>query len=242
MIALNNKLINRIIKNSIPVIENKINIIKQDINEITNFSSMLEVVNINKIDELEDNLDILYMINAYEIVANTNDYSFCKCPQCNHDNCMHYHKEYQRNIIFHIMGYEIIAKISIVVLECKFCKDTNKGKQHFHALLPDYIFPYHIFSSNIIINALYDRIIKNIKIEIIIEKLRISHQLFYKWLRGLKKYLLTSSIILATQSNIKDILNKIIENKDEFLYLFYKEYRHPYFLFKLTCVPLAIMP
>lgn len=242
MIAFNNKIINRIIKKFIPVIENKINKIKQDINEINNFSSKLEVVSINKIDETEDNFDILYIINAYENITNTNDYSFCECPQCNHNNCMHYHKEYQRNIIFHIGGYEIIAKINIVVLECNFCKEVNKGKQHFHALLPDYIFPYHIFSSNIIIKALSDRVIKNIKIEIIIEKLNISHQLFYKWLRGLKKYLLTSSIILATQINIKDILNKLIENKDEFLYLFYKEYHHPYFLFKLTCVPLVIIP
>ena len=76
MIALNNKLINRIIKNSIPVIENKINIIKQDINEITNFSSMLEVVSINKTDKTEDNFNILYIINAHQIIANTNDYSF----------------------------------------------------------------------------------------------------------------------------------------------------------------------
>lgn len=185
MIALNNKIINNNIQNLFQKFESNVNEIKKDIENIKNFSDVLEVVSINKLDKNTDNdINTLYYIKAYEYELLTNDHSSYRCPLCKKDNTLSFHKTYTRNIILHINGYEVIARFTMIVLECSHCKEFNKGKQHFHALIPDFIFPYHIFSSNIIIKTLIDRFINKLKIEQILEKVKISHQLYYKWLNG----------------------------------------------------------
>ena len=124
--------------------------------------------------------------------------------------------------------------------ECKHCKETN-AKQKYHALLPEFILPYHIYEASTIINAINDYF-NNVKINEIIEKKQITHKLFYDWLRGLKKYVLSSSVILKIKDDIKEVVTCIIENKFIFLNNFYDNYQHPFFLFKITCVPLCIIP
>lgn len=242
MIAFNSKKVNILSKNDIKKYENDINKIHENINNITSYSKLIEVTNITKTNNQESDEAFLYYLKKYEEEIIINSYSDYKCPQCNHDNCLHFHKMYPRDLIVIVDGYEITMKIFIVVLECNFCKKNNKGKQHYHALLPDFLFPYHIYSSKIIIDALSDRIIKELKLSIIIDQINITHQLFYKWLRELKEYLISSSIILKVKVEFKEILTKINLNRHLFYYLFYENYKHPFFLFRLTCVPLALIP
>lgn len=222
-------------------VDNIIPTIKQDINSLRNFSNILEIESIHKIDDISTSFDILYFIKAYEVTVQMNDFDDIQCPLCKHKYTFCYHKQYIRDIIFYVNQYEITAKIHITVLECSFCKQ-NKETQHFHALLPDFIFPYHIYSGTLILNCLYERLIQKTKIQLIIEKLNISHQLFYKWLRGFKKYNVSSSTILGTEINIKQIIIEIHSNLYSFLNKFYQTYYHPFFLFKVTCIPLVIMP
>lgn len=74
------------------------------------------------------------------------------------------------------------------------------------------------------------------------ESKRISHQLLYKWLNGLSAYRIVSSIILSISGNLKDILSLINKDRFNFYQMFFDKYDHPFFLFRETCVPLAIMP
>lgn len=218
--------------------DNKILI--ENITNIDKFSNILEIISINEINYSTES-SILNDIKDYENYAISNDFKDLKCPLCKHDNVLHYHKEYQRNITFNIDNYEVNAKISITVLECSYCKN-NTDKQHFHALLPIFIFPYHIYSESFILDVLNDRLINNKKIEEIIETRKISHQLFYKWLRGLKKYSVSASTILEIKAEITDIIKYIKKDPYLFLFQFFDNYYHPFFLFRLTCVPLVINP
>lgn len=241
MISLNNLIIKDNLIVSISKYQKDINKLFDNINDIYDFSSILEIISINKVNNKFNNSNILLYIKAYENITNSNDFNFCNCPNCKH-NSMKFYKSYQRNIIFYFNEYEIVAKISLTVLECSFCKQDKKYlKQHFHTLLPDFIFPYHIYSSDIILDTLTDRFINNIKINIILKERRISHQLFYTWIKGFKRYSLSSSIILSTESKLIDIISKINNNRDLFLYQFYQQFFHPFFLFRLTCVNLCII-
>lgn len=244
MITLNLKDVKSIIINNYNNFCDKISIVKNSVEKIEEFSKFLTITSISKIDEgnSKSNKLFLFMILVYEIIFTLNCYSSYKCPQCKQKNCMHFHKLYKRNVIFKFNGYLIEAKFSIIVLECSFCKGSKKHKQHYHSLFPHIIFPYHIYSSEIIIDTLVDKIINEVKINKIMESKRISHQLLYKWLNELSIYKVTSSIILSISGNLKDILSLINKDRFNFYQMFFDKYDHPFFLFKETCVPLAIMP
>ena len=243
MIALNNKIIKQYLQKSYKNYRNDVEKVKINIENIRDFSNILEVESINKLNVSSQNdTSILYYIKVYESLLTVNDYSNFKCPLCKKDHTLSFHKTYERNIILHLNGYEVIAKISLIVLECAYCKEYNRNSQHYHAIIPDYIFPYHIYSSNIIMNCLIEHYLNELTIKQIIEQANISHQLYYKWLNELKKYLVVSSVILKTKANIKEILTEIKSRLEELQYNFYQSYNHPYFLFKETCVPLIIMP
>ena len=243
MIALNNKIIKQYLQKSYKNYRNDVEKVKINIENIRDFSNILEVESINKLNVSSQNdTSILYYIKVYESLLTINDYSNFKCPLCKKDHTLSFHKTYERNIILHLNGYEVIAKISLIVLECAYCKEYNRNSQHYHAIIPDYIFPYHIYSSNIIMNCLIEHYLKELTINQIIEQANISHQLYYKWLNEFNKYLVVSSVILKTKANIKEILIEIKSRLEELQYNFYQSYNHPYFLFKETCVPLIIMP
>lgn len=241
MITYNTEKIKSNLTKSIEAVDKVISTIKYNIHSLKDFSSILHVQSIRKVDNVSASFDILYLIKAYEISIQMNDFDNLKCPLCRHKYAFCYHKEYTRNIIFYVDQYEITAKIYITVLECSFCKQCQEA-QHFHAILPDFIFPYHIYSSILILGCLYERLIEKAKIETIIEKRNISHQLFYKWLRGLEQYKLSSSTILGIEADIKLLIVNINNNPYSFLNQFYQTYYHPFFLFKVTCIPLVIIP
>ena len=243
MISINNIKINDKIKNLFQKFEFEVNKVNNNIESIKEFTNIFNVECINKLDNNKENdTNVLYYLKAYEEIIKVNDYTFCKCPLCKKENTLIFHKIYERNIILHINGYEIIGKIKLIVLECKYCKKINKGKQHYHVLFPDFIFPYHIYSSNIIMKALIDKFVIKLKINEIIERARISHQLYYKWLKEFNKYLMVSSILLKTKTIIEEVLTEIETRLDELQYECFENYYHPYFLFKKTCVPLIIIP
>ena len=125
--------------------------------DILNSFSILSDIIVNKIDNISGDNTILNKIKDYETIRNINDYSEYKCPLCGKKEVLHFHKTYERNLIFYYDDYEVICKIDIIVLECSHCKEHNKGKQHYHALLPSFILPYHTYSSYIIMDTLYLR-------------------------------------------------------------------------------------
>lgn len=232
MISLFNESINKF--------NDKINDIYNNIEKIRDFSSILEVSSIEKTNINNDSYDILNEILLYEETYLINDYSNLTCPHCKNHNTLSFHKLYSRNIVFTVGSYIITAKIKLVVLECSYCKKL-KEKQHFHTLLPNFIFPYYSYSSKIILYSIEEKFNNN-KIEDIINKYKISYQLLYYWISILIKYLLICSTILKIPVIVSNIINEIIKDRRTFLKRFYQQYFHPFFLNKKTCVPLAITP
>lgn len=241
MITLSNTKINNFLQVTIEKSKKYIDKIEEDINNLKDFSDILDIVSITTIDGMDESYDILYLIKIYETIGKINDYQEYQCPNCKRKDCLHYHKTYERDIVFYIGNKRIEAIIHLLVLECKHCKH-DKDEQHFHAIIPDFIFPYHIYSANIILNTIYDRLIKKIKIYKIIEKNRITKELYYKWIRGFKKYSISANTVLGVENNLESIIQAILNDIHMFLYKFYQTYYHPFFLFKPTCVPLSIIP
>ena len=223
-------------KNFNTIFENNV-----QLKDILNGFSILSDIVINKIDNISGDNTILNKIRDYGTIRNINDYSEYKCPLCGKKEVLHFHKTYERNLIFYYNDCEIICRIDIIVLECSYCKEHNKDKQHYHALLPSFILPYHTYSSYIIMDTLYYGLTKE-QFNKMLEERNISYQLYYKWLRGLDKYKTSASTILLVKNEIIEIIIKIKEDMYKFLSEFYLSYHHPFFLFKVTCVNLVIIP
>lgn len=236
MISHNCKNFNTIFENNVQLCENNV-----QLKDILNGFSILSDIVINKIDNISGDNTILNKIRDYGTIRNINDYSEYKCPLCGKKEVLHFHKTYERNLIFYYNDCEIICRIDIIVLECSYCKEHNKDKQHYHALLPSFILPYHTYSSYIIMDTLYYGLTKE-QFNKMLEERNISYQLYYKWLRGLDKYKTSASTILLVKNEIIEVIIKIKEDMYKFLSEFYLSYHHPFFLFKLTCVNLVIMP
>lgn len=201
----------------------------------------MHIVNIEKNEAYNQDFSILQEILDYEKTLIVNNYTNETCPCCKKEGTLSFHKKYPRNLVFNIGNYRINAQIDLIVLECSFCKEQH-NKQKYHTLFPKFVFPYHIFSENIILSSINDYLNKNSKIKDIENKYNISYQLFYYWIMIMNKYDMASSIILKIPCSISNIITTIISNIKIFLYRFYQKYFHPFFLNKKTCVPLAITP
>ena len=195
--------------------------------------------NINKINTQNKINSMNDIIKLYYNYRDCNDFSDLKCPLCNNKGCLSFHKTYERNLTYYINNELINIKIDIIVCKCSYCEKTNKC-QKYHALLPEFILPYHIYEASTIIKTINDYI-KGIKLSKIIEEKQITHKLFYDWLKKLKTYTLSSSVILKLLNETKIVVNGIIKYNYKFLISFYDDYKHPFFLFKTTCVPLCII-
>ncbi len=221
--------------------------IENNINNIYEFSNILHNINITELSYplkclAESNVNLLYMIKAYESYVCVNDFSHLACPSCGYSEHLHYHKSYDRNLIFYFNQYKIEAKIALAVLKCSYCSKKKNNPQKYHTIIPEFIFPYHIYSADTIIKTLYNNIINKIKLNQLMESLKISHQLFYQWVKGIHSYIMPSSVILQVKADIIAIVKSIYKFNYSFLLGFYNTYNHPFFLFKPTCVPLSITP
>lgn len=197
-------------------------------------------LNLEKSKYIFDEATLNFAISEYYSYCDCNDFSSLCCPLCKLKNTLSYYKSYSRNITYYDSTSNQIKNttINITVLKCNHCNKLP-GHQKYHALLPFFIFPYHIYLGKTILSAIKDYF-NNQKIMHILNKLSILHKLFYDWLKKFNVYVLSSSIILKEENNGKLVINKIFLLNNSFLINFFNFYFHPYFLFKRTCVPLCI--
>ena len=181
------------------------------------------------------------LVKDYYNYCDCNAFDDLKCPCCKMKGTLFYHKKYERNLTYMEEDEVIDMVISITVLVCKNCVENN-NKQKYHALLPVFILPYHVHESSLIINSIYEYLVKEQKLKEILEKINITHKLFYDWLKKIKIYSLVSSTILKENNILKIIITKIFALNERFLIDFFANFEHPFFLFKRTCVPLCITP
>ena len=178
-------------------------------------------------------------IYVYYNYCDCNDYSNLRCPCCSNKS-LTFHKKYQRNLTYYYNGKVFDITIDIAVCKCNHCSKIS-GRQKYHAILPEFILPYAIYEASTIMNALNDYYNK-VKLNQILDRLKIQHKLFYDWIKKFNIYSLSASVILKINNDLKQIINNIVKENSIFLMNFYNDYHHPYFLFKTTCVPLCIIP
>lgn len=198
-----------------------------------NLSKIKSNVQLNTLNPFE------YAIKRYYNYCDCNNFQNLKCPCCG-NHSLYFYKTYERNLTYYYDGIIHNIIINITVCKCEHCSKIE-GNQKYHAILPEFVLPYIIYEASTIMKALYDYY-NEAKLKEILERLQIRHKLFYDWLKKLTAYSFSASIVLGIDNNIETVINKIIEYNSEFLNQFYYDYLHPFFLFKLTCVPLCIIP
>lgn len=199
----------------------------------------LSIDKINPQNDINNIKTMESIIQLYNNYRDCNDFSNLKCPLCGNKGSLFFHKMYERNLTYYINDEMVNTKINIIVCKCVYCEEAHNS-QKYHALLPEFILPYTIYEASTIVKAVNDYL-NGKKLAEITDKLKITHKLFYDWLRKLKKYTLSASIILKITNDIKYVVSGIIDNNSKFLISFYDDYNHPFFLFKTTCVPLCII-
>lgn len=209
-------------------------------NEIYDKNLLNFLINNNEIMKCDENNVIETLINSYYNFIDTNYFDDLECPNCKIKGCLKRNTTYQRHLTYLASDNVINTMITITVVKCSHC--AKKGDtQKYHAILPWFVLPYHLYSAHDILSACKDYYNK-VKIKEILNRLKIQHKLLYDWIKKLSKYLLPSSIILSMINDKTKIINEINNNLEQFLCRFYSNYLHPFFLFKITCVPLCINP
>ena len=135
---------------------------------------------VNKINPQNDAKSMKNIINLYNNYRDCDDFNDLRCPLCGNKGCLQFHKTYERNLTYCENGELINIKIDIIVCKCIHCEKANKN-QKYHALLPEFILPYHIYEASTIIKTINDYI-KGVKLSQIIEEKQITYKLFYDWL------------------------------------------------------------
>lgn len=137
---------------------------------------LFEYKKFNKILDKDNKIEILIkLMEEYEYDCN---YEYIECPNCKSDQLIRY-GYYERNI--GIFG--VYKKIKIKRVMCKHCN-------HTHALLPSFIMPYFQNEVSFILVGIDLKNIEEEKIVDISNKLNISRQLLYFWLKRFQNHLI----------------------------------------------------
>ena len=169
-------------------------------------------------------IDFNLNFNNYEEIFLKN-YSvfYYTCPKCGAKHSFIRHGIYDRNICFIENNYNIIEKkISILRLKCTSCTST-------HAILPNDIIPYCIYSFSTIINVLTRYYSKKEKVVSMAENLSISFQLIYNFISRFLDFLNSCLSVLKNldftnvsliPSELVDAINQYQLNNN-FLYQYF---------------------
>jgi len=165
-------------------------------------------------------------LKQYTNYISSNNFSNLMCTNCKVIGNVQRNTEYVRNYIY-IENEKDITETTIVitVVRCNNC-----GK--YHALLPAFIFPYHIYSACFIMYALNMKLIKQQQAIKLISYLNISGQLLYYWIKVFNKFVSSSTIVLP-QSPSKDppkILHSILNDLQKFISDYYSKLFIMFFL------------
>lgn len=126
------------------------------------------------------NDNILGKYNVFEYV----------CPSCGAKHSLIRHGKYTRNICF-INESNLVEEKSMVVLRliCKSCNTT-------HAILPNDVVPYCIYSFSFMLNTLIRRFVDSSKISTICNDFNISFQLLYTFIKRFLKFAESCMLVL----------------------------------------------
>lgn len=132
------------------------------------------------------------------------------CPECESHEFIYY-GSYRRYLIIEIDGKTEEISVKIKRIRCKCCGKT-------HAVIPDFIVPYKIYSLKIINKVIYLKETNNSKCKE--DKYGISRQLIRKWIKEFKKI----------KNKVMMIIEKIEEIEKLEVERYYNEYLEIYMM------------
>jgi len=129
-------------------------------------------------------IDFTVNFNNYkEKILNNYDFFYYTCPKCGAKHLFTRHGSYERNICFMDNHNNICEeKICILRLKCTSCDGT-------HAVLPNDVIPYCIYSFSFVIKVLSKYYLENSKISDICSIFCISFQLIYGFISKFIEFL-----------------------------------------------------
>ena len=152
-----------------------------------------------------------YMIINFKINFNNykekvlDNYMFfdCVCPSCGSKHSFSRHGTYERNISTCVNNRILNEKVKILRLKCSSCNRT-------HAILPNDIIPFCIYSYSCIMHILSEHFINKKSVLSISKFYCISFQLIYFFISRLITFLKDCIYVLRTLCLLNDIFNPSI--------------------------------
>lgn len=126
--------------------------------------------------------------------------SFCACPKCGAIDRFSSHAKYQRNIVITLVSDNISVLCIINRVICNSCKAT-------HALLPDFLVPYKIFTNFSILDIV--SFASKYSVLKAAEKFNVSFQLIYSFIKLILDFI--EDLIILNQ--IKEYYDRKTFNK-----------------------------
>lgn len=117
------------------------------------------------------------------------------CPKCGAKHSLIRHGNYERNLIL-VDNFDNVKEVKLLVLrlKCKSCGST-------HAILPNDIIPYCIYSFSYTINVLTRRFVNGEKVMDICNNLSVSFQLVYFFISKFLEFMDSASFVLRNLEN-----------------------------------------
>ena len=137
--------------------------------------------------------------NYNEKILNYAGFFTYVCPSCGARHSLTRHAVYERNISFLQENILLNKKLKILRLKCSSCEKT-------HAILPNDVVPYCIYSYSFMIKTLMAHFIEKESILSISSQYNISFQLIYSFISRLKLFLNECIYVLRLFSLLKDII------------------------------------
>lgn len=183
-------------------------------------------LNVKKVKSI---IEILANIQNYSsrlhfvqsLMPTLNNLHNCKCPMCGSIDKFHSHCTYERNISFVLNDDVVNFRVTVTRVICDSCEST-------HALLPDFIVPYKIFSSCSICRIVNDAISSSVLA--VAHKLSVSYQLIYYYISLYLSFFPNVSI-LNNANNYCHTFNETIYLEDFLSFCCDSKFRHEHFIF-----------
>ena len=175
---------------------------------VQTFKFQSELYNLNKINIVKRE------IKKYEKECN---YGYIECPCCGSDKLISY-GGYERNVIV----YNTYTRIKIKRVMCKGCGKT-------HALIPYFLIPYYQHEKTFIYRVCIEKINKGTGICKLSNKVKISRQVLYQWMKMFVihiRYLLTT-LSTTLKESLKYLINESLFDE------LYERVNKMYFLKKI---------
>lgn len=153
----------------------------------------------------------------------------CKCPNCKAKNCFSFHGSYMRNISFVYEKKIYDFHVCVTRVICNSCGST-------HALLPDFIVPYKIFSRDSILRIVACACSSSVTKTA--ESFNTSWELIYSFLAIFLSFfshvdsLNKDKKIFKTFNKTYFMLNCLVLCDSDFNYIFFKQYKWVFLMTK----------